>query len=198
MRSVIAFSFHISNSSWLDFQLDIFPQKWEGGIFLMGLRSYYFSSFFIFFILFPQLGIRMILKFMIAPMHHTAGGILSEKFVLLDYSVKVEMEHLFLFESKGHILSSTTLLAEIISESIILSLHEKFPQKVSSKSFQKGSLKRFYGVSTKSLLKVSSKSRLSKSFHEKNCIKSFRKQFPRKISMKSLHKISEEITQNVS
>ena len=49
----------------------------------------------------------MIMKFMIDPMHHTAGGILSEKFVLvLDYSVKVEMEHLFLFESKGHILSS--------------------------------------------------------------------------------------------
>ena len=70
----------------------------------------------------------MIMKFMIARMHHTAGGILSEKFVLLDYSVKVEMEHLFLFESKGHILStSTKLLVEIISESIILSFLEKFP-----------------------------------------------------------------------
>ena len=69
----------------------------------------------------------MIMKFMIAPMHHTAGGILSEKFVLLDYSVEVEMEHLFLFESKGHILSSTTLWVEIISESMILSFLEKFP-----------------------------------------------------------------------
>lgn len=69
----------------------------------------------------------MIMKFMIAPMHHTAGGILSENFVLLDYSVKVEMEHLFLFESKGHILSSTTLWVEIISESMNLSFLEKFP-----------------------------------------------------------------------
>ena len=70
----------------------------------------------------------MIMKFMIDPMHHTAGGILSEKFVLvLDYSVKVEMEHLFLFESKGHILSSTTLWVEIIYESIILSFLKKFP-----------------------------------------------------------------------
>ena len=69
----------------------------------------------------------MVMKFMIAPMHHTAEGILSEKFVLLDYSVKVEMEHLFLFESKGHILSSTTLWVKIISESMNLSFLEKFP-----------------------------------------------------------------------
>ena len=42
------------------------------------------------------------------------------------------MEHLFLFKSKGHILStSTKLLVEIISESIILSFLEKFPGKVS-------------------------------------------------------------------
>ena len=94
------------------------------------------------------------MKFMIAPMHHTSGGILSEKFVLLDYSVKVEMEHLFLFESKGHILSSTTLLVEIISESIILSFLEKFPCKKLHKKFPKiVSTKSFYEKSPQNLKK---------------------------------------------